>query len=126
MAGNTINWFEIYVQDMDRAKQFYQTVLGKELNPLPGGPEGELNMQAFPQDFEQHGSGGALVHMPGVESGGNSTLVYFSSEDCAVEESRIEAAGGKVMRSKISIGDYGFITLGIDPDGNMFGLHSMQ
>lgn len=124
--SNPVNWFEIYVQDMDRAKQFYQTVLGTELNALPGGPDGELNMQAFPQNIESHGAGGALVHMPEVPSGGNSTLVYFSCEDCAVEEARIEAAGGQVIRPKMSIGEYGFITLGSDPDGNMFGLHSLN
>ena len=124
--SNPINWFEIYVQDMDRARQFYQTVLNTELNPLPGGPDGELNMQAFPQSLEQHGAGGALVCMPDFPSGGNSTLVYFSCEDCSVEESRIEGAGGRVVRPKVSIGEYGFITLATDPDGNMFGLHSMR
>jgi uncharacterized DUF497 family protein len=56
----------------------------------------------------------------------NSVLTYFSCVDCAVEAARVVAAGGKVQKEKISIGQYGFIALAIDTEGNMFGLHSMQ
>ena len=122
---NPVSWFEIYVQDMDRAQKFYETVLDIKMSSL-SPPDGELAMLSFPMDVESFGSSGALVHHADVPSGGNSTLVYFNSEDCAIEEARIESAGGKVERPKMSIGDYGFITLAVDPDGNMFGLHSMQ
>jgi predicted enzyme related to lactoylglutathione lyase len=64
--------------------------------------------------------------MAGVPSGGNSTMVYFQCEDCAVEGSRVAAAGGKVVREKLSIGQYGFIVLAHDTEGNMIGLHSMR
>lgn len=126
MANNPVNWFEIYVQDMDRAKQFYQTVLETELNALPGGPDGQLNMQAFPMDPASAGATGALVHTPDMPSGGNSTLVYFSCEDCAVTEARINDAGGELLNPKMSIGEYGFVSHAKDPDGNMFGLHSLK
>jgi len=72
------------------------------------------------------GASGALVKMEGFSSGGNSTLVYFSCEDCAVEASRVAAGGGRIQREKMSIGEYGFIALAYDTEGNMFGLHSMQ
>jgi predicted enzyme related to lactoylglutathione lyase len=75
-------------------------------------------------NLESVGSSGALVRMPGFPAGGNSTLVYFHCADCAVEESRVEAAGGKIQRPKMSIGDHGFISLVIDTEGNMIGLHS--
>jgi predicted enzyme related to lactoylglutathione lyase len=122
MANNPVNWFEIYVQDMNKAKEFYSGVLGTEFSPIEG-PDGE--MCAFPMDQDSAGASGALVKMPNVPSGGNSTLVYFSCTDCGVEASRVAAAGGKVVREKMSIGEYGFIALASDPDGNMFGLHSM-
>jgi len=64
--------------------------------------------------------------MEGFKAGGNSTLIYFSCEDCAVEESKVEAAGGRIQKPKMSIGEYGFISLAIDSEGNMFGLHSMK
>ena len=68
----------------------------------------------------------ALVKMQGVASGGNSTLVYFMCDDCAVEEGRVKPSGGKVEKAKMSIGQYGFISLVVDTEGNMFGLHSMK
>jgi hypothetical protein len=61
-----------------------------------------------------------------MPSGGNSILVYFSCEDCGVEASRVAAAGGKVQREKMSIGQYGHVALVFDTEGNLFGLHSMK
>jgi hypothetical protein len=54
------------------------------------------------------------------------TLVYFSVEDCAKEESRVVAASGKVVRPKFSIGEFGWVTLCEDTEGNMFGFSSMK
>jgi hypothetical protein len=64
--------------------------------------------------------------MEGCPSGGNSTLIYFSCPDCAVEEGRIVAAGGRIMKPRFAIGEHGFIVLAFDTEGNLFGLHSMQ
>lgn len=123
MKPNPVNWFEIYVQDMDRAVKFYETVLGGKLEKLDA-PDPNLQMMAFPMAMETPGAGGSLVKMEGVPSGGGATMVYFSCDDCGVEESRVEAAGGKVFKPKMSIGQYGFISLATDTEGNMFGLHS--
>lgn len=121
MRENPVGWFEIYVQDLDRARAFYERVLGVTLTRL-NSPV--IEMWAFPSSFEKPGSAGALVKMPGMPSGGNSTIVYFTSEDCAVEEGRVQAAGGRVQRPKMSIGEYGFISLAYDTEGNIFGLYS--
>lgn len=123
MAKNPVNWFEIYVDDMERAKKFYGEVLGVTLEKLPGP---DIEMWAFPMEENGAGAAGSLVHMDGFKAGDNSTLVYFSCEDCATEEGRVETAGGKVFKTKFSIGPYGFIVLANDTEGNMFGLHSMK
>ena len=83
-----------------------------------------MEMWAFPS--QGGGAGGALVKMNGFPSGGNSTLVYFICDDCAIEEGRVKSSGGKIQKPKMSIGEYGFISLAIDTEGNMFGLHSMK
>lgn len=127
-TANSVNWFEIYVQDMARARAFYETVLGIRLETLkvPEDPDGPgLEMLAFPGDMERYGANGALCRMPGVPSGPGGTLVYFACEDCAVEGARVADAGGRIQRDKMSIGEYGFIVLAFDTEGNMFGLHSM-
>ena len=124
---NSVNWFEIYVQDMPRARAFYEAVLAIRLEQLkaPDGADG-LEMLAFPGNMEQYGALGALCRMPGVASGQGGTLVYFACEDCAVEGARVESAGGHVVRPKMSIGEYGNIVLASDTEGNLFGLHSLQ
>jgi predicted enzyme related to lactoylglutathione lyase len=114
MQGNPVGWFEIYVNDMPRAKKFYESVLSVDFESISDPSDTSIEMQAFPSDMEQYGASGALVKMEGFPAGGNSILVYFSCEDCATEEARVEAAGGKVQRAKMSIGDYGFITLALD------------
>lgn len=123
MATNPVSWFEIYVQEMERAKKFYEATLQTKLDRLNSAvPE----LWAFPRSVTSPGASGALVKMAGVPSGGNSTLVYFGCVDCAVEAKRAVAAGGRIVKEKFSIGEYGFIALAVDTEGNMFGLHSMQ
>jgi predicted enzyme related to lactoylglutathione lyase len=120
---NPVGWFEIYVDNMERAKAFYETVLGVKLEKLPGP---DIEMWNFPMETEAAGAPGSLVHMEGFPAGGNSVLIYFSCEDCAKEESRVVSAGGRIQKEKFSIGDYGFISLVFDTEGNMFGLHSLK
>lgn len=127
---NVVGWFEIYVQDLEKAKKFYSEVLQVEFTDMEDPSEdadGSMKMATFPYIMEEiPGASGALIQMEGVPSGGSGTIVYFSSTDCAVEESRVTAAGGKIHKSKMSIGDHGFMALCWDPDGNMFGIHSMN
>jgi predicted enzyme related to lactoylglutathione lyase len=123
--SNAIGWFDIYVSDMDRASRFYQQVLNASLEPL-GDPTGETRMMAFPTDLAVYGAGGALVKSPFGRPGTGGTLVYFSVQDCATEESRVAAAGGTVIRPKFSIGEFGWVTLCQDTEGNLFGLSSQK
>ena len=125
-AFNPVMWFEIYTEDLARARAFYETVLGVTLEPLPmpDGMDG-FQMLAFPANMEHPGAGGTLCKMEGMSPGTGGTLAYFGSDDCAIEAGRVEAAGGKLHQAKMSIGQYGNIALAFDTEGNMFGLHSM-
>ena len=126
---NPVGWFEIYVDDMERAKEFYQKVfnctLEKVSNVGTKSMEG-FELWTFPQTMDSYGAGGALCKMEGFKAGGNSTLVYFSCNDCSVEETNVRELGGKVEKSKMSIGPHGFISICVDTEGNTFGLHSMK
>jgi hypothetical protein len=123
MKGNPVRWFEIYVQDMARARAFYEAVFAATLERIGSG---DLEMWGFPQARGEPGTSGALVRVAGVASGGNSTLVYFSCEDCAIEAARVAGAGGRLHRDKMSIGQYGFVALAFDTEGNLFGMHSLR
>jgi hypothetical protein len=119
---NPVGWFEIYVDDMKRAKAFYEGVFARKLEKL-NSPE--IDMQAFPMDMTKWGASGALVCMPGFSPGRNSVIIYFSCADCALEEARVTQFGGRIEKTKFSIGEYGFISLVYDTEGNMIGLHSI-
>ena len=121
---NAVVWFDIFVDDLDRAVAFYEAVLDTKLEAM-GDPTGETQMMSFPADMGAYGAGGALTKSSHASPGIGGTIVYFSTEDCAVEESRVAEAGGKVIRPKFSIGKFGWITLCQDTEGNMFGLSSM-
>ena len=125
MPANPVRWFEIYVQDMPRAKAFYERVFGKTFLQLALGGADQPEIWGFSGHPQGAGAPGALVKMPGFESGGNSVIVYFSSEDCAVEHARAIEAGGQSIKPKTAIPPFGFIALIRDPDGNRIGIHSM-
>jgi uncharacterized protein len=120
---NVVGWFEIYVQNIDRAKAFYQNTFQMTLERLQSP---DIELWSFPMQPENPGCAGALVKMNGKDSGVGGTIVYFSCADCAVEASRAVQNGGQIQKEKASIGQYGFIALVLDTEGNMIGLHSMQ
>jgi len=120
---NPVGWFEIYVHDMSRAQAFYEATFAVKLEPLPMP---DITMLAFPMQPDRPGCAGSLVKYDGKGPGDGGTLVYFSCADCAVEAERAAKAGGRIERPKMSIGQYGFIALVVDSEGNLIGLHSMQ
>ncbi len=122
---NAVGWFDVYVDDLERAATFYETVFQQRLEVI-GDPTGETSMRGFPANMSAYGASGALVKSPHARPGVGGTLVYFSVEDCAVEEARVADARGTVVRAKFSIGSFGWVSLCLDTEGNMFGLNSMQ
>jgi predicted enzyme related to lactoylglutathione lyase len=118
---NPVGWFEIYVDDMARAQRFYETVFDVQLQAL-NSPA--IKMLGFPMKGDLPGCTGSLVQMPGGRPAGNGVIIYFSCIDCAVESARVAQNGGKVFKEKFSIGEYGFISLVHDTEGNLIGLHS--
>jgi predicted enzyme related to lactoylglutathione lyase len=120
-----VNWFEIYTSDLERAKQFYTAVLGCRLEDVPvsSGRHSEMRYATF---STPDGAAGALVQLDVAGPGIGGTLVYFATEEITTELGCVEAAGGKVIRPKTSVGALGFIALIEDTEGNMIGLHSAR
>jgi uncharacterized protein len=118
---NPVGWFDINVANLDRAKKFYEAVFGTQFVDLPL----EWGKQAlFPADNAGLNISGALVEKVDFVARGNNTIVYFVSDDCVTEESKVENAGGKVIAPKMSIGEFGFVSIILDSEGNTIGLHS--
>jgi len=121
---NAIGWFDLYVEDMARAVAFYEHVFEQRLEAI-GDPTGETVMRGFPANMQRYGAAGALVKSPHNRPGVGGTMIYFSVDDCAIAEARVLSANGALVRSKFSIGEFGWVSLCLDTEGNMFGLSSM-
>lgn len=121
---NAVNWFEIPATDLDRAVEFYSTVLGIELQ--------KAEFMAEPQAFimyDQTAVGGAIVCSDRLTPSMAGTLVYLNLETVDNLEqalSKVEPSGGKLLMEKTSIGEFGFIGMMQDSEGNCIGLHAMQ
>ena len=122
---NPVGWFDIHTSDLNRAVGFYETVLRLKLAPM-GDPTGATRMTSFPADMGAYGAAGALSKSDHAKPGIGGTTVYFSVEDCATEEARVAKAGGKVVRPKFSIGEFGFVSLCQDTEGNLIGFNSLK
>jgi uncharacterized protein len=122
---NVVGWFEIPVLDMDRAVKFYQMVFGLELAHNRVGP---LDMAWFPAVDKGIGAAGSLVRFePAYRPSPDGVVIYFTafSGDLAVELSRVESAGGKVLQPKKLISkEIGYMGLFIDTEGNRIAVHS--
>ena len=120
---NPVGWFDLNVANLNRAKKFYETVFNVELTDAPI----EWGKQSFfPFNHESPNISGALVEKSDFVPSSNNTVIYFETEDITSEEQRIEKAGGKVVQPKMSIGEFGFISIFIDTEGNTVGLHSRK
>ena len=125
---HAINWFEIPVSDFDRAKIFYETVLGRGITEKMVD---NTRMGLFEHDREEEGRGGAIVYDPEFYTPStNGTLVYLNCEpDIQRVLDRIPAAGGEVLQGKTIVHetqDLGFWALIRDTEGNRVALHSME
>jgi predicted enzyme related to lactoylglutathione lyase len=119
--ANAINWFEIPVVDFGRAKKFYNTIFGFEMEEQKMG---DYTMGFFPSD--QSGVSGAICHGEGYKPSAEGTLIYLNA-DGRIDEiiDRIEKAGGKVVMPKnLVTDDIGYIAYFTDTEGNKVALHS--
>lgn len=120
----TVGWFEIPAADMERAIKFYETVFDCKLDR---NTMGDFDMAWFPWNEEVKGAGGSLVSHKMYTPSQEGVLVYFSSEDINTELSRVEDAGGVVLREKTEISpDIGYMAYFTDTEGNRIALHSRK
>ncbi len=120
---NIINWFEISVSDIARAKKFYEAVFAIDMGEafeMMG-----MKMVFFPMEPMNGKVSGGLcqgdMHKPSTDG----VKIYLNGNpDLSDALSRVEAAGGKITLPKTNIGENGFMAFFIDTEGNSIGLHS--
>lgn len=124
---NVVGWFEIPVDDMDRAIKFYNHVFGWDLKKMPFWEKDEMAM--FPIDMEKDlpGSGGMLYKGVNAKPGDSGTIVFFTSfsGNCEYELDKVKELGTEILMEKTEIpGGFGFMILVKDSEGNKIAVHS--
>ncbi len=120
---NATNWFEIPVNDMARAKAFYEAILECE---MPENTMGEFDMAFFPCDREA--VGGALIKGNMCSPSKDGSKIYLNcGDDLQPVLDRVVEQGGSIVVPKTliteEIGYFGWFE---DSEGNWVALHSMK
>jgi uncharacterized protein len=121
--ANALNWFEISVSDIKRAKKFYETVFEIE---MPVQEMMGMQMAFFPAEEMNGKVSGGLVQGPMHKPSADGAKIYLNGNpDLSKALGKIEAAGGKVTMPKTKISDdIGFMAFFTDTEGNTLALHS--
>jgi len=124
-TDNALNWFEIAVNDLSRAKEFYNQIFGIEMaqRDMMG-----MSMAFFPTDDSTGKVSGALVQSQMHTPSPTGSFIYLNGNpDLALVLDRVEAAGGQVQMPKTFISnEVGYMAFILDTEGNKVGLHSYQ
>jgi predicted enzyme related to lactoylglutathione lyase len=122
MKNNMVVWFDIPVNDINRAKKFYSKVFKIKFQSVAEDTPNE--MAFFP--YEKGTVSGALCQGMAKPNHNGSTVYLNAGEDLQEALSRVEEAGGKILQEKMEIGENGFIAFFEDSEGNRVGMHSVN
>jgi uncharacterized protein len=120
MAVEIVNWIEIPVLDMERARRFYEAIFEFKIVDLKVGDD---SYSCFPNKTGE-GFSGALVQYDFTKPGKNGPLVYLNPyTDIDTVLQRIKAAGGKVIKERKEVAPgFGYFAMFEDTEGNMLAL----
>jgi len=120
---NAINWFEIPVADLERAKKFYEAIFDIEMMKMEVGKD---VLYAFPYEPQSGKISGAIIEDANAISKMDGVTLYLNANP-SIEAviDRIEDAGGKVLRPKTEISpEIGYMCFFNDTEGNRMALHA--
>lgn len=114
--ANRVVWFDVPVEDLSRATEFYSKVLDIAVEEAPG-----LGI------LEHSGNdvAGCLFKSDDEKPSATGLLLYFNVSgrlDEAIKAA--EQYGGKILKAKEQIGSYGSRAIVLDCEGNRIALHS--
>ena len=123
LAGtHPIDWFEIPTTDLERARGFYSAVFDIDMQSLDLG---ELKFVFFPMQQGAPNATGALIHHAETYTPSHAgTLIYFHVSDIEAVLDRVASNGGRIIRGRNAVGEFGFVGFFEDSEGNRIGLHS--
>ncbi len=122
---NSLNWFEIPATDIKRAKQFYQTIFGIQMDEQEMM---NIKMAFFPYDPGSGKASGALCQSDFHKPGMDGVIIYLNANpklDTVLD--KVDAAGGRIVMPKTQISpEIGHMAFFVDSEGNRMALHSQN
>lgn len=121
MNGRVVH-FEVPYDDAERARAFYGSVFGWQIQPIPEmnydivstGPVGEDGMPTEPGYV-----GGGMSRRGGMLGQPTITIVV---DDIDATLEQVSASGGSPLGDKIQVGEMGWAAYFTDSEGNQMGL----
>lgn len=117
--AHPVPYFEIPVDDMDRAVAFYEGLLGTKLTrqKVDG-----YDMAIFPFDEGAPGATGALAKGDVYRPSKNGAILYFRVKDIRQIVAKAQAMGRPILYPVKDIGDAGYVAEIEDSEGNRLAL----
>jgi len=114
MGQPVVHW-EFWSEDPPRIADFYRTVFGWNIRPLPA-----LNYQLV----EPGGAGGINggIMKPQAGPWPAKLALYIDVDDLDRFSDKIRQAGGKILVDKMDVPGVGQLSLFEDPDGRVLGM----
>ncbi|PYL80681.1 MAG: glyoxalase [Verrucomicrobia bacterium] len=109
--------FEIYTDDPEAVRPFYQDIFGWKIEKFQGPVEYWLVTTG---DDKEPGINGGLTRPREGQSPGTLNTIGVSSLDRTIKD--IERRGGKICVPKMSIPKIGWLAYAQEPAGNVFGI----
>jgi predicted enzyme related to lactoylglutathione lyase len=122
MTPGSVGFFEIHVDDFQRAQQFYHNVFGWKFSESGGVP-----YEFYMIDNSTKGSAGLQEggmrkrEKPLADSGVSGAVCYIIVESIDEALEKITDNGGKVLTQKVLI-PAGYFAYALDTERNTFGI----
>jgi len=123
MMNSYISIFEIPANDIERAINFYQLILGIKIEKMDMP---EMQMGVFP--YEEQTVTGVIIKGEGYKPSADGISIYLNGGDnLQVILDKVESSGGKIIVPKsLHADESGYFALFLDSEGNRIGLHSLN
>ena len=115
--ANPFVHIELQTQDLAQARAFYSQLFDWKLEeiPLPGG-EGSYTMIHVGE-----GTGGGMFANPDPNVPSH-WLAYIGVDDIAASTAKARELGATVLQDVMQVGEYGWLSVLMDPAGAVFAL----
>lgn len=109
-------WIDLSSSDVDRAQEFYGTVFGWTFEP--SGPDYGGYVNAFKDGKPVAG----LMFNDPQWNAPDAWTIYFHTDDIQSTAAAITPAGGSTCVEPMEVKEKGWMAMGADPSGAVFGL----